>query len=154
MNPLDKPTLLFNHSLKGTDIYFVIDVELAMLNGYKFFKSVNNYTLCSGINSLLPPLYFKHVYRKKGEDQLEEIFSNADLPKALAQHHPKYLFILDFEANCIKDEKIEPQEIIEFPVVPVEVASRTILKDKMFHRYVKPEVLALQPFATELCGIT
>ena len=66
----------------------------------------------------------------------------------------KYLAILDFEAQCDKDKKLDVQEIIEFPVVIVDVENRKILDDK-FHYYIKPEVHPqLYPFCTELTGIT
>lgn len=35
-----------------------------------------------------------------------------------------YLFVLDFEATCDKDVRLYPQEIIEFPVVVVDVKKR------------------------------
>lgn len=45
--------------------------------------------------------------------------------------------MLDFEATCVEDKKIEPcPEIIEFPIVVVHAHSGKIL-DK-FHEYVKP----------------
>jgi len=66
----------------------------------------------------------------------------------------RYLAILDFEAQCDKDKKLNVQEIIEFPVVIVDVENRKILDDK-FHYYIKPEVHPqLYPFCIELTGIT
>jgi len=63
--------------------------------------------------------------------------------------------VLDFEATCQKDKPLNCQEIIEFPVVPVNLRTKEILTDKIFHYYVKPEVNPkLTEFCTELTGIT
>ena len=72
--------------------------------------------------------------------------------------------ILDFEAQCSNSDKLTVQvkvnkysfilkEIIEFPVVIVDVENRKILENK-FHYYIKPEVYpTLFPFCKELTGI-
>lgn len=63
-----------------------------------------------------------------------------------------YFLVLDFEATCKKDERIVPQEIIEFPVLKVN--AKTLEIESVFHHYVQPEVHAqLTPFCTELTGI-
>jgi len=63
-----------------------------------------------------------------------------------------YFLVLDFEATCLKDSKIYPQEIIEFPILKVN--SRTLQVESQFHQYVHPEVYPeLSPFCTELTGI-
>jgi inhibitor of KinA sporulation pathway (predicted exonuclease) len=37
----------------------------------------------------------------------------------------EYLLVLDFEATCIKDQKINPcPEIIEFPVFAIDIKKR------------------------------
>lgn len=64
-----------------------------------------------------------------------------------------YLGILDFEANCIKDSVIKPQEIIEVPVVVYDCVSKSIVKELEFHLYCKPKV-DITPFCTQLTGIT
>lgn len=66
----------------------------------------------------------------------------------------KYFFVLDFEANCVENGKLSPQEIIEFPVVPVEAITGDILSKKIFHTYVKPEHHEITGFCTELTGIS
>ncbi|KAL4438356.1 hypothetical protein ABPG74_009779 [Tetrahymena malaccensis] len=64
-----------------------------------------------------------------------------------------YLLILDFEATCEKNVKLECQEIIEFPVVVLDVKNQQIL-DVFFHHYLKPSVNPqLTAFCTELTGI-
>jgi ERI1 exoribonuclease 3 len=69
-------------------------------------------------------------------------------------HDFDYLLVLDFEAQCDNDTKLKCQEIIEFPVVIVDVVNKKIL-DNFFHFYIKPEVHSkLFPFCTELTGIT
>jgi inhibitor of KinA sporulation pathway (predicted exonuclease) len=65
-----------------------------------------------------------------------------------------YLFILDFEAQCDDNSKLICQEIIEFPVVVIDV-KKLSMNSKVFHTYVRPTVYPkLFPFCTELTGIT
>jgi len=65
-----------------------------------------------------------------------------------------YLLVLDFEAQCIEDGKLEVQEIIEFPVLVIDSHSQNIL-EKYFHAYVRPTINPnLYPFCMELTGIT
>ena len=62
------------------------------------------------------------------------------------------LLVLDFEATCIKDKIINPQEIIEFPCLVLSTQDWEV-KD-VFHKYVKPRVHPqLSHFCTELTGI-
>ncbi|KAL5021933.1 hypothetical protein ScPMuIL_001088 [Solemya velum] len=63
-----------------------------------------------------------------------------------------YFLVLDFEATCSRDEKPDPQEIIEFPVLKVN--SRTLETESIFHQYVQPRVHPeLTGFCVELTGI-
>ena len=49
----------------------------------------------------------------------------------------EYLLVLDFEATCLQNQRIEPcSEIIEFPVVLVDTRQKKVIQE--FHRYVKP----------------
>ena len=65
----------------------------------------------------------------------------------------KFFLVLDFEANCQKGQRLDPQEIIEFPCLLVE--SETFKIVSTFHEYIKPVgVPGLTPFCTELTGIT
>jgi RNA:NAD 2'-phosphotransferase (TPT1/KptA family)/inhibitor of KinA sporulation pathway (predicted exonuclease) len=66
----------------------------------------------------------------------------------------KYLFVLDFEANCVNNGKLNPQEIVEFPIVPIEVAKAEVVPEMIFHTYIKPQHHEITPFCTELTGIT
>jgi len=65
-----------------------------------------------------------------------------------------YLFILDFESTCWKDKSASfPPEIIEFPVVLLDLNSGEIVSE--FQEYVMPtEHPRLTSFCTELTGIT
>ena len=65
----------------------------------------------------------------------------------------KYLIVIDFEANCIENGTIYPQEITEFPAVPICIDTKRILYDKIFHYYCKIDT-KLTKFATTLTGIT
>ena len=48
----------------------------------------------------------------------------------------QYLLALDFEATCLKDRPIDPQEIIEIPCL--KISSRTFEVQSIFHSYVRP----------------
>ena len=43
-------------------------------------------------------------------------------------------------------------EIVEFPVVIIDLDQNKIVTE--FHTYVRPVIDPLNPFCTELCGIT
>ena len=60
-----------------------------------------------------------------------------------------HFFVMDFEATCLKDQAIEPQEVIEFPCL--KVSSRDFSVQSRFHRYVRPvHHPNLSYFCTEL----
>lgn len=64
-----------------------------------------------------------------------------------------YLAVIDFEATCDENNPSYRHEIIEFPIVLVDVDNMEIV-DK-FHEYVKPLVNPkLTAFCTRLTGIT
>jgi inhibitor of KinA sporulation pathway (predicted exonuclease) len=61
--------------------------------------------------------------------------------------------VLDFEANCIDGGQLECQEIIEFPVVPINAYNGSQVCEP-FHYYIKPTVVPqITDFCTELTGI-
>ena len=64
----------------------------------------------------------------------------------------QYLLALDFEATCLKDRPIDPQEIIEIPCL--KISSRTFQVESIFHSYVRPvHHPKLSNFCVELTGI-
>src|SRR3990167_8892595 len=66
----------------------------------------------------------------------------------------RYLLVLDFEATCEKGTQLKPQEIIEFPIVVVDLESKEVLETPSFHEYVRPVFHPkLTAFCTELTGI-
>lgn len=68
------------------------------------------------------------------------------------KQHFNYLLVLDFESTCKRYEKIEPQEIIEFPCAAVSTTTWKI--ENVFHEYIKPRIHPeLTPFCIELTGI-
>lgn len=78
-----------------------------------------------------------------------------NLPKRVPKEMKKFqnLLVLDFEATCIKNEILKPQEIIEFPCLALSCDDWQV-KD-VFHDYVKPRVNPeISTFCTELTGIT
>uniref|UniRef100_A0ACD5Z3S2 Uncharacterized protein n=1 Tax=Avena sativa TaxID=4498 RepID=A0ACD5Z3S2_AVESA len=63
-----------------------------------------------------------------------------------------YFLVVDFEATCEKDQRIYPQEIIEFPSVLVDGATGRI--ESAFRRYVRPKHHpVLTQFCRDLTGI-
>jgi ERI1 exoribonuclease 2 len=65
----------------------------------------------------------------------------------------QYLIVLDFEATCDDQTQLEPQEIIEFPSVLIDIASKTVIDE--IQTYVRPlRHPALTRFCTSLTGIT
>ncbi|XP_020152965.1 uncharacterized protein [Aegilops tauschii subsp. strangulata] len=63
-----------------------------------------------------------------------------------------FFVVVDFEATCVKDARIFPQEIIEFPAVLVDGATGRI--ESAFRRYVRPKHHpVLTEFCRELTGI-
>lgn len=63
-----------------------------------------------------------------------------------------YLLALDFEATCLRDRQIQPQEIIEFPCLKIATSNFSVTSQ--FHSYVKPRFHPqLSEFCTELTGI-
>ncbi len=74
---------------------------------------------------------------------------------AAVQQPFTHLFVLDFEAQCLGDGLAPPvpQEIIELPIVVIDVQTRTIVDE--FHTFVKPTVHPeLFPFCKQLTHIT
>jgi ERI1 exoribonuclease 3 len=63
------------------------------------------------------------------------------------------ILVVDFEATCDDKKKLEPQEIIEFPCVIINIETQQV--EKIFHHYIKPRFHPkLTNFCTELTGIT
>lgn len=68
-------------------------------------------------------------------------------------HDFDYLLVLDFEATCDDQVKLNCQEIIEFPVVIIDLSQNKIM-EKCFHQYIRPVVNPkLTEFCTNLTGI-
>lgn len=71
-----------------------------------------------------------------------------------SDQHFDYLLVLDFEAQCLKDQNLDCQEIIELPVLIIDVKNKKILEN-YFHQYVKPvKHPKIYDFCNELTGIT
>lgn len=118
-----------------------MDIAAALRDGLRFFVSENKVVLSSGKFGFIAPIYFRRVWI----DRVETLFQ----PKSVQLD---YLLVLDFEANCSKTGKLACQEIIEFPVLAVNVRTKRV--ESRFHTYVRPVVVPqLTPFCTELTGI-
>ena len=128
------------------NVIIEIDMAKAIKDGYKFYKSLNDVILCpgKGEDGALPPTYFSKVH-----------FMDLDTKqmKTVEPKQYKYLLVLDFEANCVDKGSLECQEIIEFPVVPIDTETLKPVCDP-FHYYIKPTVCPeITEFCTELTGI-
>lgn len=58
----------------------------------------------------------------------------------------KHFVIIDFEATCNEPVNPDPQEIIEFPAIALDVMQRKVIAE--FHQYVKP---IFHPELTDFC---
>lgn len=79
-------------------------------------------------------LYQKHgaVYSKT---EINSVVFH--LPPENIKPDIRFLLVLDFEATCLKNEKIQPcPEIIEFPVIMIDTHNQKIIGE--FHQYVRP----------------
>jgi uncharacterized protein (DUF1810 family)/inhibitor of KinA sporulation pathway (predicted exonuclease) len=75
--------------------------------------------------------------------QTEDFMSESELSQ---------LIVIDFEATCDEPRNPDPQEVIEFPAVLIDVARRTVIGE--FHRYVRPVAHpTLSRFCVDLTGI-
>ncbi|GFO41858.1 eri1 exoribonuclease 2-like [Plakobranchus ocellatus] len=64
-----------------------------------------------------------------------------------------YLIIIDFESTCWENDKLIPQEIIEFPAVLLNTCTGQI--EDEFHYYLQPsEHPILSDFCQQLTGIS
>lgn len=123
----------------------VIEVNLvkAIKQGVPFFVSENQVILSPGISAegFLPPQYFRQALNiKTGEFIYQAPFD--------------FIVVYDFECQCEdKTKNLTFNEIIEFPMVVIDVKQRKIVAE--FQTYVKPTIHPiLTPFCTELTGIT
>jgi ERI1 exoribonuclease 2 len=68
----------------------------------------------------------------------------------------KFVCVLDFEATCDDVQKINPQEIIEFPSVLLQFTEdKNLEKVSKFQYYVTPQHNPkMTNFCTKLTGIT
>ena len=125
----------------------VIDINMvkAQHGAHKipFYISENKVVLSEGLeDGSIPPQYFRWVM---------------DFQKKTYTYQAPfdYICLYDFECTCSNDQQIQmnSQEIIEFPVVIVDVKSKSI--KSIFQTYVKPTLdPQLTEFCTELTGIT
>ena len=83
---------------------------------------------------------------------VRQYFAATKSPVKMSTQNFDHFFVLDFEATCLRDQQIDPQEIIEFPCVKVDAKNFSV--ESSFHRYVRPVHLPnLSHFCTELVTI-
>jgi len=169
-----------SHALLDTLIE--INAQKAIEDGMEFYKGEDGVIYSKGKNGEIPAEYFvkasitikgklqevdiKEREKKEGASYKEQKEKEKELEKQRQEeeimgfavddikgNHFKYICVLDFEAQCDENEKLKVQEIIEFPVVVIDVEQREIVET--FHHYIKPTSYPqLFPFCTDLTGIT
>jgi len=160
---------------RSCEVFIEINLEKAIKDGIEFFVSTNKVVLTRGIEGLLAKHYFKCVKSKNGvlfdgstekaleetklnneEMEIEEIKGEINQIAGKSQGSGKsfdYLVVLDFEAQCIENQTLDCQEIVEFPSVIVDIKNKKIVD--IFQYYIKPVIHPkLYPFCTQLTGIT
>ena len=101
------------------------------------------------LNSILLPRIGVLVSQRRLQTWM---FQGKDKKGNMKHQKFEYLLALDFEATCLKDETIIPQEIIEFPCLKIN--TKTFQIESEFHRYVRPiHNPHLSDFCIELTGI-
>uniref|UniRef100_A0A915DV13 SAP domain-containing protein n=1 Tax=Ditylenchus dipsaci TaxID=166011 RepID=A0A915DV13_9BILA len=92
----------------------------------------------------------KH-YRNSSTKQ--SLYSKEKVAKHRATLHYDYLIVIDFECTCEQGVPEYPHEIIEFPAVLINVATKSIVDH--FRTYVRPVLNPkLSAFCTQLTGIS
>jgi len=93
--------------------------------------------------------------QRKADRQRDEIAQAnkvMEMNVKLQEQPIDFIAILDFEATCDDQTKLDVQEIIEFPTVFVSASTGKV--EFIYHTYVKPDVNpTLTKFCTELTGI-
>lgn len=98
-----------------------------------------------GVNDVLRKR-LKSYYRQR-----KLMRANIRMPST--KPHYDYLLVIDFEATCEANTQDYPHEIIEFPIILVDVHELTVVDE--FHSFCKPVLNPiLSDFCTELTGIT
>lgn len=94
------------------------------------------------------------------EPELESLKTSNDIPTLSSSSEIDYYCVIDFEATCLNNVKINPQEIIEFPAVMINARTMNTVESELgigngvYHSYVKPiHHPILSQFCTELTGI-
>ena len=74
------------------------------------------------------------------------------MPAAMEQDFDRFL-VLDLEATCIKDMRINPQEILQISALLVDAKDETLPIVASFNQVVKPVFRPkLSPFCIKLTG--
>jgi len=90
----------------------------------------------------------------KSKSSISPLFLNEETKPSNIINKQQYdsFLVLDFEATCDDQTRLNPQEIIEFPVLRLN--GETFEVEDVFHQYVQPEAhKTLTSFCTELTGI-
>ena len=107
------------------------------------------------------PLLLRNVTKENIEETIQsERSEHSESPESSERSKPfsapvqyfKYFLVIDFEATCLKEEDIKPQEIIEFPCLKID--AKTFEVENSFHYYVRPiHHPELSEFCIEKTGI-
>ena len=115
--------------MRGTcEVVVEINMPKAMYGEHRlpFYISGNNVILSEGLaDGSIPPQCFRTVYDFKQQKYIHEAPFD-------------YICVYDFECTCDEQRQLKSQEIIEFPVVIIDVKKNAI--KSIFHTYVKPTI--------------
>ena len=110
------------------------------------------------LRTLCNPISKRNYFGSKRYASIKSQNNNVRVSAAVDKMQPQkfdHFFVLDFEATCLRDQPLQPQEIIEFPCIKVNAVDFSARSAETFHRYVKPvHHPNLSYFCTELTGIT
>lgn len=138
---------------RSADVIVAVDVEAAMRDGIAFYRSGNNVILSPGhpATGCIPPCYLVDYIRSSRKRRAPGSLDAAE-DEAAGSRYPHYYCVIDFEATCLENKKIDNQEIIEFPAVLLN--ADTMEQEAEFHSYVRPvRNPVLSPFCKQLTGI-
>uniref|UniRef100_A0A7S4B9G8 Exonuclease domain-containing protein n=1 Tax=Chrysotila carterae TaxID=13221 RepID=A0A7S4B9G8_CHRCT len=124
-------------------------------------RATPRYSRCHVVNGARPPpltarselsLSRRSKRRKRGAHKEEMQQFAIERPARSAERPFRYLCVLDVEATCEEFSRNYVHEIIELPVVLVDLEKSRVSSE--FHTYVKPTAnKTLSPFCTRLTGI-
>lgn len=155
---------------KSADTIVLVDVKKAIDAGIPFYRSSNGVVLSPGlgVTGCIPPEFIQDIFARSTHsthsvpsslvcessyDDKKDSKQSAAYACTSSINGYSHYCVIDFEATCLSDKPIRPQEIIEFPAVMLCARSLKVVEE--FHSYVRPVRNGiLSDFCIGLTGIT